>query len=55
MGADEKLVDISRVSKTKTSLRVTLPKDIAEKISINEGEFLGFYMIADTIYIRKVK
>jgi bifunctional DNA-binding transcriptional regulator/antitoxin component of YhaV-PrlF toxin-antitoxin module len=42
MNAKKELIDITRTSKRGTSLRITLPKRIAEKLSIKEGEFLGF-------------
>ena len=37
------LLDITRTSKKGTSLRITLPKKIAERLSIKDGEFLGLY------------
>ena len=48
------LLDITRTSKKGTSLRITLPKKIAEKLSIMEGEFLGFYEKNGTIYLKKI-
>ena len=48
------LLDITRTSKKGTSLRITLPKKIAERLSIKEGEFLGFYEKDGLIYLKKI-
>jgi AbrB family looped-hinge helix DNA binding protein len=48
------LLDITRTSKKGTSLRITLPKRIAERLLIGEGDFLGFYEKDGTIYIKKI-
>ena len=49
------LVDVTRTSKKSTSLRITLPKKIAERLSIREGEFLGFYEKNGVIYLKKIR
>lgn len=54
MKDEGKLIDITRTSKRGSSLRITLPKEVAEQLSIGEGEFLGFYRKNDQILIRKV-
>ncbi len=48
------LLDITRTSKKGTSLRITLPKKIAERLSIKDGEFLGFYEKDGVIYLKKI-
>ena len=48
------LLDITRTSKKGTSLRITLPKKIAERLSIKEGEFLGFYEKDGVVYLKKI-
>jgi AbrB family looped-hinge helix DNA binding protein len=48
------LLDVTRTSKKGTSLRITLPKKIAERLSIKEGEFLGFYEKDGVVYLKKI-
>jgi len=36
------------------SLIITLPKRIAEKLSIKEGEFLGFYVEGDRVIVERI-
>lgn len=54
MNAEKELIDITRTSKRGTSLRITLPQRIAEKLSIKEGEFLGFYMEGDKVIVERI-
>ena len=54
MNSTNDLVDVTRTSKKGTSLRITLPKRIAERLSIKEGEFLGFYEKDGVIYLKKI-
>ncbi|MDA8142616.1 MAG: AbrB/MazE/SpoVT family DNA-binding domain-containing protein [Thermoplasmatales archaeon] len=55
MSIESKLIEVTRTSKRGSSLRVTLPKEIAESLSIGEGEFLGFYLENNGIVIRKLE
>ena len=41
--AKKVLIDISHVSKRGSSLRITLPKKVAEKLNIEQGMIIGFY------------
>ena len=54
MNAKKELIDITRTSKRGTSLRITLPKRIAEKLLIKEGEFLGFYGEGDKVIVERI-
>lgn len=54
MNATKELIDITRTSKRGTSLRITLPKRIAEKLLIGEGEFLGFYIEGNRVVVEKI-
>jgi AbrB family looped-hinge helix DNA binding protein len=54
MNAKKELVDITRTSKRGTSLRITLPKRIAEKLLIKEGEFVGFHMEEDKVIVERI-
>ena len=37
------LVDVSHVSRRGTSLRITIPKKVQEKLGIKEEDILGYY------------
>jgi len=50
-----KLLDISHVSKRGTSLRISLPKRVAEILGAGEREVLGFYEVDGKIVIQKMK
>lgn len=54
MTAKKELIDITRTSKRGTSLRITLPKRIAEKLLIKEGEFVGFHMEEDKVIVERI-
>lgn len=55
MTSEEKLIEITKTSKRGTSLRMTLPKPVAELLSIGEKEFLGFYSEKGEIIVRKIQ
>ncbi len=48
------LLDVSHVSKRGSSLRVTFPKSIREKLGLKEGDILGFYEEDGKIILKKV-
>lgn len=54
MSEQGKLIEIAKTSRRSTSLRITLPKQVAEKLSIGEEEFVGFYEENNEIIIRKI-
>ncbi len=55
MSGNCKLLEIVKISKRGTSLRITLPKKVAEKLSIGSEEFLGFYSVNGEIVVRRIK
>ena len=40
-----KLLAITKTSSRDSSLRITLPKEIAEKLNVSESEHIGFYEV----------
>jgi bifunctional DNA-binding transcriptional regulator/antitoxin component of YhaV-PrlF toxin-antitoxin module len=54
MNSNNGLIGITRTSKGGTSLRITLPKEVSEELSIGEGEFLGFYLEEGKVTLKKV-
>ena len=51
----DKLIAVIKTSKRGSSLRITLPKDIAEKLNASESEHLGFYEVNGEIVVRKIE
>ena len=41
----DKLIAVTRTSKGGSALRITLPKEIAEKMDVSESEHIGFYEV----------
>ena len=50
-----KLLDVSHVSKRGSSLRITLPKTICEKLGVKEEDIVGFYEDNGNIIIKKIE
>ena len=51
----DKLIAITRTSSRGSSLRITLPKEIAEKLNVSESELIGFDEIMGEIVVRKIE
>lgn len=51
----EKLMTTTKVSYNGTSLRITLPKEIAEKLRASEKDYIGFYEVDGEIVVRKIE
>ena len=51
----EKLISVTRTSPKGTSLRITLPKEIAEMLKVGEKDHVGFYEINGEIMVRKIE
>ena len=49
-----KLIAVTRTSSKGSSLRISLPKEIAEKLNVSESEHIGFYEIDGEVVIRKI-
>ncbi|MGC8505860.1 MAG: AbrB/MazE/SpoVT family DNA-binding domain-containing protein [Thermoplasmata archaeon] len=49
------LISVSHVSPRGSSLRVTLPKEIARSLGIGPRDIVGFYYQNKKIVIRKLK
>ena len=49
-----KLIAVSRTSRKESSLRITLPKEVAEKLNVSESEHIGFYEVKGEIVVRKI-
>jgi AbrB family looped-hinge helix DNA binding protein len=50
----DKLLAVTKTSTRGSSLRITLPKEIAEKLNVSESEHIGFYEIDGEVVIRKI-
>ncbi|MCL5987333.1 MAG: AbrB/MazE/SpoVT family DNA-binding domain-containing protein [Candidatus Thermoplasmatota archaeon] len=51
----DKLIAVTRTSSKGSSLRMTLPKEIAEKLNVLESEHIGFYEVNGEIVVRKIE
>jgi bifunctional DNA-binding transcriptional regulator/antitoxin component of YhaV-PrlF toxin-antitoxin module len=51
----DKLIAVSRTSPRGSSLRVTLPKEVAEKLNVSGSDHIGFYEVKGEIVIRKIE
>ena len=51
----DKLIAVTRTSSKGSSLRMTLPKEIAEKLNVTGSEHIGFYEVNGEIVIRKIE
>ncbi len=51
----DKLIAVTKTSSRGTSLRITLPKEIAEKLNVSESEHIGFYDVKGEIVVRKIE
>ena len=49
------LLDVSHVSKRGSSLRITLPTTIREKLGLKEEDIVGFYEDNGNIFVRKIE
>ena len=50
-----KLIAVTKTSKRESSLRITLPKEIAERLRVSESEHIGFYEVNGDIVVRKIE
>jgi AbrB family looped-hinge helix DNA binding protein len=49
------LVDVSHVSRRGSSLRITFPKKVQEKLGIKEEDILGYYEEDGKIVLKKME
>ncbi len=50
-----KLIAVTKLSTRGTSIRMTLPKEVAELIDIEEGGHIGFYVDGRNVILRKIE
>ena len=50
----DKLIAVTRTSSKGSSLRITPPKEVAEKLNVSESEHIGFYDVKGEIVVRKI-
>ena len=51
----DKLIAVTRASSKAPSLRMTPPKEVAEKLNILESEHIRFYEVKGEIVVRKIE
>jgi antitoxin component of MazEF toxin-antitoxin module len=52
---EKTLIDVSHVSKRGSSLRMTLPRKVAEKLHVGPKDILGFYVDGEIVSLEKMK
>jgi len=50
----EKLIAVTRTSSKGSSLRMTLPKEVAEILNIGARDHVGFYDVNGRVVVRKI-
>ena len=51
----DKLIAVTRTSSKGSSLRMTLPKEVPEKLNVSESEHIGFYEVQGEVVVRKIE
>lgn len=51
----DKLIAVTKTSSKGASLRITLPKEIAERLDASEKDHIGFYEVNGSIVVRKIE
>lgn len=46
------LLDIAHISKRGSSMRITLPKKVADMIGAKEEKIIGYYRDGERVYIQ---
>ena len=54
MGKAE-LVEVSHISKKGSSLRLSIPKKVAERIRVSGGDIVGFYTDGERVWLERMK
>ena len=49
------LIEVSHVSKKGTSLRLSIPKKVAERIRVGGGNIVGFYTDGERVWLERMK
>ena len=49
------LIEVSHVSRRGSSLRITIPKKVQEKLGVKEEDILGFYEEDGKVVLRKME
>ena len=50
----DKLIAVTKTSPRGASLRITLPKEVAEKLKVSKTDYIGFYEVNGNIVVRKI-
>ena len=51
----EKLIAVTRTSSKGSSLRITLPEEMADLLNAGEKEHIGFYEVNGEIVVREIE
>ena len=51
----QQLVDVSHLSKRGSSLRMTVPKKVQEKLGVKEEYIVGYYEENGRVFLKKME
>jgi len=51
----QKLIAVTKLSRKGTSIRMTLPHEIAKIVDVEEGGHIGFYLDGGKVVLKKIE
>jgi bifunctional DNA-binding transcriptional regulator/antitoxin component of YhaV-PrlF toxin-antitoxin module len=51
----DKLIAVTKTSPRGSSLRITLPKEVADRLNVSTSDHIGFYEVKGEIVVRKIE
>ena len=51
----EKLIAVAKTSSKGSSLRITIPKEVAEKLNASDSDHILFYEVKGKIVVKKIE
>lgn len=55
MSEERTLIDVSHSSKRGSSLRITVPKKVVERLGLEPEHVVGFYLDGDKVVVDRIK
>ncbi len=54
MNDDNGPIGVTRTSSKGTSLRITLPKEVAARLNVKENQYIGFFLEDGKIVVKRI-
>lgn len=55
MTEERTLIDVSHTSKRGSSLRITVPKKVVQKLGLEPEHVVGFYLDGEKVVVERIK